>query len=148
SWRPGPAIQLSAGFYDGAMAFARHGRLFAIDDGGRVRLVEPDTGREVATLDPGTGPSGHFFSLAFSSDGTRLAAGRDPILPLWDLRRIREHLAARGLDWDAPPSPPPGPDRAPGPVVLVSSPGDQAPTRSIAPPPSGIDPPGTATRPH
>jgi hypothetical protein len=83
-----------------------------------------------------------------SPDGTHVAAGRDHIIHLWDLRRIREHLAARGLDWDAPPYPPPGPDRAPGPVVVVSSPVDQVPTRSIAPPPSGIAPPGTATQPH
>src|SRR5262249_60218875 len=60
SWRPGPAIRLSTGFYDGAMAFARQGRLFAIDDRGRVPLADPDTRRAAATLAPGTGPSGHF----------------------------------------------------------------------------------------
>jgi len=148
SWRPGPAIPLSAGFYDGAMAFARHGRLFAIDDGGRVRLVDPDSGRDVTTLDPGTGSSTGFSCLAISPDDTQVAAGRDHIIHLWDLRLIRAQLAARGLDWDAPPYPPAGPDRAVGPVVLVSSPGDQAPTRSIGPPSSGIDPPATASRPH
>jgi WD40 repeat protein len=72
------------------MAFARHGRLFAIADGGRVRLVDPDSGREVATLDAGSSEA-HFYCLAFSPDGTHLAAGRDHIIHLWDLRRIREH---------------------------------------------------------
>jgi WD40 repeat protein len=130
SWRPGPRIQLSAGFY-GALAFAHDGRLIAIDDGGRVRLVDPDSSREVATLDPGTGPSAHFFSLAFSPDGARLAAGRDHMIHLWDLRLIRAHLAARGLDWDAPPYPPSSPHRAPGPVVVVYPTDDGAKARSI-----------------
>ena len=103
SWQPGPTIQVSAGFL--AMAFSRDGRLLAIDDGGRVRLVDPDSGREVATLDAGTGSSTDFFCMAFSPDGTKLAAGRDHIIHLWDLRRIREQLATMGLDWDAPPIP-------------------------------------------
>jgi WD40 repeat protein len=146
SWRPGPAIRLSTGFYDGAMAFARQGRQFAIDDGGRVRLVDPDTGRDVATLDPGTGPAGHFFSLAFSPDGTHLAAGRDHVIYLWDLRRIREQLAALGLDWEAPPYPSPAEGLPLGPVVLVSSPDHQAQTGAIAGAPAGLSPPATEPR--
>ena len=146
SWQPGPTIQVSATFL--VTAFSRDGRLFAIDDGGRVRLVDPDTGREVATLDAGTGSSTGFSCLAFSPDDTHVAAGRDHIIHLWDLRLIRAELAARGLDWDAPPYPPAGPDRAVGPVVLVSSPEDRAPTGAIAPPPSGIAPPATASRPR
>ena len=120
--------------------------MFAIDDGGRVRLVDPDSGREVATLDAGTGSSASFFCLAFSPDGTQLAAGRDHIIHLWDLRRIREQLAALGLDWDAPPYPPAGPDRAPGPVVLVSPPDDEAQTGPIGRGTAASDPPGTASR--
>jgi serine/threonine protein kinase/WD40 repeat protein len=145
SWRPGPAIQLSAGFY-GALAFARHGRLFAIDDGGRVRLVDPDSGREVATLDAGSGPSGHFTGLAFSPDGTRLAAGRDHMIHLWDLRLIRAQLAARGLDWDAPRYPPPAERRPPGSVVLLHLADDQAKTEPIARAPAEFNPPATEPR--
>jgi WD40 repeat protein len=124
SWQPGPTIQVSRSFL--TMAFSRDGRLLAIDDAGRARLFDPDSGREVATLDAGTGPSALFFCLVFSPDGTQLAAGRDHIIHLWDLRRIREELASLGLDWDAPPHPPRG-RRAPvGPVVLVSSPEEPA----------------------
>jgi WD40 repeat protein len=130
------------------MAFARHGRLFAIADGGRVRLVDPDSGREVATLDAGTGPSAHFACLAFSPDGTRLAAGRDHMIHLWDLRRIREELTVLGLDWDSPPYPPAGRRRALGPVVLVSSPDEEGRTGPVGPAPVGIGVLGPATRAH
>jgi WD40 repeat protein len=102
TWQPGPTVLLSASFF-GAMAFARTTGAFAIDDGGRVRLVDPDSGREIATLDAGTGSSGRFYCLAFSDDGTRLAAGRDHMIHLWDLRQVRTELAALGLDWNAPP---------------------------------------------
>ena len=78
-------------------------------------------GRELATLDAGPGPSAHFFCLAFSPDGTYLAAGRDHIIHLWDLRRIRDQLAGLGLDWDAPPYPPPGRHLAPGRIDLEAS---------------------------
>jgi WD40 repeat protein len=145
SWRPGPTIHLPEDFF-GAMAFARHGRLFAIADGGRVRLVAPDSGREVATLDPGTGFSAHFFCLAFSPDGTHVAAGRDHIIHLWDLQLIRAQLAALGLDWEAPPYPPPAEGLPLGPVVLVSSPDHQAQTGAIAGAAAGLSPPVTEPR--
>ena len=133
SWQPGPTIQVSREFF--AMVFSRDGKLFAIDDAGRVRLVDPDTGREVATLETGTGSSASFFCLAFNPDGTKLAAGRDHIIHLWDLRRIREQLAALGLDWNSPHFPPPGQRQALGPVVLISPTGDEGQ--------DGIDRPGT-----
>jgi WD40 repeat protein len=128
------------------MAFSRDGRLLAIDDAGRVRLVDPDSGREVATLDAGTGSLANFFCMAFSPDGTHLAAGRDHMIHLWDLRRIRAQLAGLGLDWDAPPYPPPGLRPAPGPVVLVSSPDHEAQTGPIAGAPADLSPPATEPR--
>jgi WD40 repeat protein len=124
SWQPGPTIRVSATF--NVVAFTRAGRLLAIDDGGRVRLVDPDSGREVATLDAGTGSSTGFFCMAFSPDGTRLTAGRDHVIHLWDLRRIREQLAPLDLDWDWPSYPPPVPHLAPGRVVIVARPRDDA----------------------
>jgi hypothetical protein len=56
-----------------------------------------------SNIDNGTGPSVQSFWLAISSGGTTLAAGRDQIMHLWDLRRIRAQLAAMGLDWKATP---------------------------------------------
>jgi hypothetical protein len=103
SWQPGPTIRVSSGFT--VTAFSRDGRLLAIDNGGGVRLFDPETGGEVATLDAGTGSSTGFSCMTFSADGTKLAAGRDHIIHVWDLRRIRGQLATMGLDWDAPPIP-------------------------------------------
>ena len=45
-------------------------------------------------------------ALAFSRDGTRLAAGcRRGRLHLWSLDGIRQQLAEAGLDWDLPALP-------------------------------------------
>ncbi len=138
SWRPGPTIRVSREFLN--MAFSRDGRLLAIDDAGRVRLVDTESGREVVTLDAGTGSSANFFCIAFSPDGTFLAAGRDHIIHLWDLRRIREQLTGLGLDWNSPPCPPPGQSQPLGPVVLISPTGDEVETGPIVPAPTQIAP--------
>jgi serine/threonine protein kinase/WD40 repeat protein len=142
SWQLGRVIQVSQSAL--SMAFSRDGRLFAIDDSGRIRLFDPQSGREIATLDDGD--SAHFFCLAFSPDGTQLAAGRDHIIHLWDLRRIREQLAARGLDWNSAPYPPPGRRPAPGRVTLVRSGEDEPHSVPIGPAPSGIELSATTTR--
>jgi serine/threonine protein kinase/WD40 repeat protein len=70
-----------------------------------IRLFEPATGRELATLEA---PMPHTPSwLEFSPDGTRLAvATQGAGLNVWDLRLIRQELAAMKLDWDAPSLPP------------------------------------------
>src|SRR5262249_55675194 len=44
SWFPGPVIQVSTATL--TMAFSRDGRLLAIDDAGRVRLFDSDSGRD------------------------------------------------------------------------------------------------------
>jgi WD40 repeat protein len=123
------------------MAFSPDGRFFAIDVGGRVRLVDPDTGREVTTLDPGTGSLGGFSCLAISPDGTQVAAGRDHIIHLWDLRRIREELARLGLDWASPPYPAPAERLRLEPVVLVPPVDDHVKNRPIAQAPAELRPP-------
>jgi WD40 repeat protein len=76
-----------------------------MDDAGHVRLFNPQTGVEIATLVPRGTSFGGFHCLAFSPDGTRVAAGRDHVVYLWDLRLIREALRPMGLDWDGPPDP-------------------------------------------
>jgi WD40 repeat protein len=120
SWQPGPTVHISRATL--SMTFSRDGGLFAIDDAGRVRLVNPDSGRDVATLEAGAISSAHFYGMTFSPDGTYLAAGRDHIIHLWNLRKIRDHLMSMNLDWDQPPFAPAGARRAPGLVTLVTAP--------------------------
>jgi tetratricopeptide (TPR) repeat protein len=100
-WREGPH------FDPAHFAFSPDGRLLALDDVvGVIRLVQPDTGREVARL---TGPEPTWYQPAcFSPDGTRLVALRkdQSALYVWDLRLIRRQLRELHLDWDWPPFPP------------------------------------------
>ncbi len=81
-----------------------------------LRLVETDTGRELAQLEaPGLIGATYFL---FTPDGTRLVTvhqGRG--VHVWDLRLLREELARRGLDWDAPAY---GPARPPGEPLRVA----------------------------
>jgi hypothetical protein len=85
------------------LAFAPDNSLLAYGDlDGVIRLVDPETGRECARLDDS---SQHAVAdICFSPEGTQLIAvstfGR--AIHVWDLRAIRAHLAAIGLDWDAP----------------------------------------------
>jgi serine/threonine protein kinase/WD40 repeat protein len=93
------------GTFPYAMAFDPRGSLLAISQSRYfIRLVEPATGRELATLEP---PSPEPLSwLCFTPDGSQLAvACNTHVVQLWDLRRVREQLAAIGLDWDLPPCP-------------------------------------------
>ena len=74
-----------------------------------VLLVDPDSGRELATLEPPPESPQDVGRLAFSPDGSRLAVPIDNEILVWDLRLIRAQLAEMGLDWDAPPLPTPEP---------------------------------------
>jgi len=67
----------------------------------QITLLELGSGRELATLDEGV-------PLGFDADGSHLAVcvQDPPKLVVWDLRRVREGLAALGLDWEMPPFPP------------------------------------------
>jgi WD40 repeat protein/tetratricopeptide (TPR) repeat protein len=128
TWEPGPVT----GRGEDRPAFTPDGRVMALETGaGSVRLVRTADGRELVRLDnPHQDP---LSGLAFTPDGTRLV-GCSPWLGnalgvhVWDLRLIRRQLAARGLDWDAPPLPEPS---APaGPVEV------RVPIRTPAGPPA------------
>src|SRR5207248_4265759 len=106
SWLPGIEIRSNKGI-SGHFAFAGDGRLFAVDRGGLVLLVDPDSGRELATLEPPPESPRGVSRLAFSPDGSRLAVPIDNEILVWDLRLIRAQLAEMGLDWEAPPIPAP-----------------------------------------
>jgi WD40 repeat protein len=110
AWRPGSdvperTLPLSRPTSSpAAMAVAPDGTLavaFTMND---VRLLDPDTFRELATL---KSPDPRLIAgLQFSPDGRYLAAFSTGNVHLWDLRRLREELAGLGLDWDRPQYPP------------------------------------------
>jgi tetratricopeptide (TPR) repeat protein len=80
--------------------------LLAVETGeGRIRLLGPAGGEEVAVLaDPNQDQVG-YAALVFSQDGQRLFAGSyraNQAVHEWDLRGLREQLAELGLDWDRP----------------------------------------------
>jgi serine/threonine protein kinase/WD40 repeat protein/Tfp pilus assembly protein PilF len=101
---PGPRV-------GGAGVFAPDSKLMAVAIAtGVIRLVDPATGRELATLeDPNLDCT---YLPVFTPDGTRLISysnGKVKGIHVWDLRLLRRHLAEMGLDWDAPPYPPADP---------------------------------------
>jgi serine/threonine protein kinase/WD40 repeat protein len=101
TWQPGATIRTSAPI-NSNFAFAPDGGLLAVDRSGLVRLVDPDTGRELAALEPPPEAPRGTDRLAFSPDGGLLAVPVLYSVIVWDLRQIRAELAALALDWDAP----------------------------------------------
>jgi WD40 repeat protein len=93
-----------AGDMPGPAAFSPDCRLLTVTRTPQlVQLLDPDTGAEVATL---LAPQASLLeTLKFSADGNWLAAGSSAV-HVWNLRRIRVHLATLGLDWG--PGPPDG----------------------------------------
>src|SRR5262249_20598843 len=66
--------------YGGMMAFSPDGRVLALDSHPTaMKLIDPGTGRELATLPQGG------VHLSFSPDGSQLAATADQGIFVWDL---------------------------------------------------------------
>jgi serine/threonine protein kinase/WD40 repeat protein len=101
------------------VAFTREGELLALAQGrNRIGLHDAATLRHLATLET-SGPAS-LSGLSLSPDGTRLAATTDHnLIALWNLRRLRQELAALDLDWEMPPYPPAGRDTEPGEALRV-----------------------------
>jgi WD40 repeat protein len=104
SWQPGCSIALKGKGVPGHVAFSGDGKLFAAELSPSVlSLLDPDTGSEYARL---TSPN-HVITgrLYFTPANDRLVvhgqSGEG--VRIWDLRRIREQLLARRLDWELPP---------------------------------------------
>jgi serine/threonine protein kinase/WD40 repeat protein/tetratricopeptide (TPR) repeat protein len=98
-----------AGAAPGGMSFAfsLDNSLLAVDAGfGVVRLIPPDNGEEYARLESPV--QTRLLPLCFTPDGTQLIMKglETNQIYVWDLRAIREQLAAIGLDWDLPSYPP------------------------------------------
>jgi WD40 repeat protein len=99
TWAPGPRL----GPGDLACISADSRLAVLGTPGGSFRLVEIDTGRELARFDD---PDHYADRATLTPDGTRLVALARDGLRVWDLRAIRRELGGMGLDWDAPPFPP------------------------------------------
>jgi serine/threonine protein kinase/WD40 repeat protein/Tfp pilus assembly protein PilF len=111
----------NAGSTVGWAVFAPDGSMLALLHTARaVRLVNPVTGRELATLPAGGTP------FCFSPDGSQLVtdAAGEGAFQVWDLRLIRRQLREMGLDWDLPsyPPPPPASTKPPRATVLPAQP--------------------------
>ncbi len=85
------------------MCFSPDGRMLVVKDADKIlRLVEIETGKTLARL---TIPDlGDVSGATFSPDGSRLVVNNADAAGVqeWNLRAIRKHLDAIGLDWGAP----------------------------------------------
>ena len=112
TWLPGRRIPRDQATYPGPVAFSRDGKMMAVElTPGVISLLDWKTDRTLARLED---PTHDRTGLYFSPDGAELAAvaSNHKALHIWDLRRIRDHLAEMHLegDWPAyPPAPPPAP---------------------------------------
>jgi len=103
-----------------AMTFSRDGKILAVSHSWRtIRLVNPHTGEELATLEA---PKPWRISwLSFNADASLLAVASETgsDCHLWNLRLIRQQLASMNLDWDMPPYPPEDPALTNRPLRII-----------------------------
>jgi WD40 repeat protein len=114
--------KVTGGF--GQPCYSPDGRILALTRNGYlVQLLDATTLEELATLEATQLLAAG--QLAFSPDGTLLAAvfGANAVV-LWDLRFIRERLAAMNLDWAHPAYPPPRPLGDECPRIVIEPAGD------------------------
>jgi serine/threonine protein kinase/WD40 repeat protein len=115
SWQPGITVR-NEWADPRTFGFTRDDLLVAVNRGQLILLVDSESGRELATLEPPPEFPRGFSRLSFSPDGSRLALSIDREILVWDLRLIRAQLATMGLDWDAPPIPAAETALAPSPI--------------------------------
>jgi serine/threonine protein kinase/WD40 repeat protein len=97
------------------------GRLLAVhDERNVIRLVQPDSGKEVFRL---TGPDAREYAAGcLTQDGANVIAtvSDNSALYVWDLRLIRNQLRELGMDWEWPEFAPLTPR---SPVTIAVDPG-------------------------
>jgi WD40 repeat protein len=99
-------LRRQAGTRTGPSAFSPDGKVLAIArTRSLVELIDAASGKELASLEH---PDAQLIvQLTFSPSGALLAAVcLNQTIQLWDLRALRQELAALNLDWEQlPPSP-------------------------------------------
>ena len=103
TWEPGPDLQDKTDG-PGTFAFSPDGKILALPGNiCQIRLLETDTGREIACL---TVPEQTLVNpYCFSPDGSKLAAlgAESQLIYLWDLAELRAALRQNlNLDWNGP----------------------------------------------
>lgn len=106
SWTPGQRIALEHAQVVGPIAFSPDGRVLVIAHSrSTVDLIDVTTGEPLGSLqspDPI-----ELSDFCFSCDGGQLlTVSMNRRIQLWDLRGLRQRLAAMGLDWNLPALPP------------------------------------------
>ena len=102
TWEPGPKLGPGS-----PAAFSSDGRVILIVLPNRLlSLVDVSTGRTLARFEDPEISDVAETHASFTPDDSHLIMPHKLGLRMWDLRRIRAELAARGLDWDSPPLPP------------------------------------------
>jgi serine/threonine protein kinase/WD40 repeat protein len=86
-------------------AFSPDGSVLAISyDAQVIRLVDPGSGHELATLAAAPNSQHVVGRMCFSPDGSLLVGVMGTFgMQIWDLRQIRRQLGDLGLDWELPP---------------------------------------------
>jgi len=100
SWTEGPDIGNGGAFSPDNVTMA------SPNNSGHTRLVNRNTGEELAVLEAPTPYDGLHF---FTPDGAKLvelATAQDSGIRVWNLRLIRQQLKKMDLDWTAPELPP------------------------------------------
>ncbi len=119
NWKASLVVPRNSGRPSGPSAFSPDSRMVAVETApARVRLLDPATGDEFATLED---PHMHRPNwMSFTPDGTQLVIAADNrVIHVWDLRSLRAQLADFGLDWNLPPFEEPPPREKPVPQEIT-----------------------------
>jgi serine/threonine protein kinase/WD40 repeat protein len=114
TWRAGQ-------HFNSSFCWNTDGRLLAVHEFSVIRLVEPESGKEIIRL---TGPDACWYTtVCMTRDGARVLAqttGHDAVY-VWELRLIRKGLQELGMDWDWPEFPPAATPKIPVTAVEVDA---------------------------